>query len=232
MMGQESPQPQTAGRPAEDAVAARLIPMAARHGADVAGLHARCIGQGFLSRLGPMFLKNLYRAVATCPSGFGYVWQDDRGRAVGFIACAESIGRVYKQALLRRGVMIALPLIRFALRPSVIKRIFETLRYPAEVGPDVPAAEVLSIAVGEQFRRQGIAQRLMAAAAAEFAQRGIDRVKVAVHSENEPSNRLYLRCGFELAIRREHHGLPQNIYVARIGRDGAIVAADRPGPAS
>jgi len=211
----------------EGGLVAHVVGLSARHGAAAAELHRQCIDSGFLSSLGLTFLKNLYRAISACPAGFGYAWEDPQGRALGFIACAESTGKVFKQVLIRRGLPVALPLIRFLTRPSVVWRMVQTLRYPAQVSPDVPAAEILSIAIRRQARRRGIATALLGAAMEEFARRGIDRVKVAVGAGNEPANRFYRRCGFELALTRTHHGLPQNIYVARIGADGAIAAANR-----
>ena len=196
----------------EDCHTESIIPLEKRHAAAAADLHIRGISTGFLSSLGRVFLKQIYKALPRCPAGFGYVWED-HGRVLGFIACAESTGRLYKQSLLRRGILMALPLVRFMFRWSVIKRLWQTLRYPAEVGADVPAAELLSIAVNESARGRGVGQALVAAAVEEFRRRGIDRFKVAVWEGNETANAFYKRCGFELALQRKHHGLGMNVYV-------------------
>ena len=187
-------------------------PLSKSHAAAAARLHQEGIDTGFLSSLGKPFLKQLYSAIPSCPTGFGFAWQESNDEVLGFIACAESTGRLYKQALLRRGVLMALPLLRFMLRPSVIKRMIHTLRYPSNVGEELPAAEVLSIAVSAEARGKGIGNALMAAALREFASRGIDRLRVAVGAENKSANRFYLRCGFTLATTHLHHGLPMNIY--------------------
>ena len=201
----------------EDCHTESIIPLEKRHAAAAADLHIRGISTGFLSSLGRVFLKQIYKALPRCPAGFGYVWED-HGRVLGFIACAESTGRLYKQSLLRRGILMALPLVRFMFRWSVIKRLWQTLRYPAEVGADVPAAELLSIAVDESTRGKGVGKRLVATAVDEFRRRGIDRFKVAVWAGNETANAFYERCGFELALQCEHHGLPMNVYVIDTGR--------------
>jgi len=193
-------------------------PLAKTHARAVAELHRTGIRTGFLSSLGSMFLRQLYAAIPSCPAGFGRVWQEPGGEVLGFIACAESTGRLYKQGLWRRGVRMALPLIRFAVRPSVIKRIWQTLRYPSQVGDDLPPAEVLSIVVSEAARGKGVGKALVCSAFDELARRGMDAVKVAVWAENDPGNRFYQSCGFALALTREHHGLPMNIYVAPIKR--------------
>jgi len=188
-------------------------PMEKRHAAAVADLHRIAIDSGFLSSLGPRFLRQLYKAVPSCPAGFGYVWEEPDSRVLGFIACAESTGRVYKQSLLRRGVLMAIPLLRFMVRPSVLRRMIHTLRYPSQVGDDLPAAEVLSVAVSGDSRGRGVGRAVMSAALEEFKRRGITDVKVAVWAENAAGNAYYRNCGFKLAVVREHHGLQMNVYV-------------------
>lgn len=189
-----------------------IQPMAKSHARAAAELHRKGIDTGFLSSLGPGFLTQLYKALPACPAGFGYVWEDSAG-VLGFVCCAESTGRAYKQSLLRRGVQMALPILRFLIRPSVIRRMIHTLRYPSQVGDELPAAEVLSIAVSADARGKGVGKALMEAAFEEFRRRGISQVKVAVWAGNETANRFYERCGYHLAVQREHHGLPMNVYV-------------------
>lgn len=183
------------------------------HAAAAAALHRGGIDTGFLSSLGPTFLTQLYKAIPACPAGFGYAWVEPDGQVLGFIACAQSVGALFKQALLRRGVGMALPLARFLVRPSVLRRMIHTLRYPSQVDETLPLAEVLSISVSDDARGKGVGKALMQAAFEEFARRGISSVKVAVGADNEVANAFYNRCGFTLAMTREHHGMAMNIYV-------------------
>jgi ribosomal protein S18 acetylase RimI-like enzyme len=180
--------------------------------AAVAELHRVGIHTGFLSSLGSAFLKQLYAAIPACPGSFGFVWVDHDREVGGFIACALSTGRFYRQALLRRGVLMAIPLARFIFSPSIIRRMWETLRYPSQAGEDLPRGEVLSIVVAEGARGKGVAGALMVAAMEEFARRGVESAKVVVWSENEVANRFYRKCGFKLVLQRQHHGLDMNIY--------------------
>jgi ribosomal protein S18 acetylase RimI-like enzyme len=193
--------------------APHLVPLDRSHAKQVADLHAEGIATGFLSSLGRGFLTQLYTAIPRCPSGFGFVALDEHENVQGFIACAESTGALYKQALRRRAVQMAFPILRFLVRPSVIKRLFNTLRYPSEVGDQVPPAELLSIVVTPALRGQGAGKALVAAATEEFRKRRIDRYKVAVWDQNERANAFYKSCGFEFALTREHHGLGMNVYV-------------------
>jgi ribosomal protein S18 acetylase RimI-like enzyme len=190
-----------------------VIPLGPKQAAAAAQLHRQGIDTGFLSSLGQSFLRQLYLAVPKCPAGFGYVWVEPGGQVLGFIACAESTGRLYKQALLRRGFQMAWPVGRFLFRPATLKRMIQTLRYPSQVGGELPAAEVLSIAVSSDARGKGVGKALMAAALKEFARRSVRQCKVAVGADNTNANEFYKRCGFKLALTRQHHGRPMNVYV-------------------
>ena len=190
--------------------------LAKRDAREVADLHAQGIRSGFLTKLGRGFLRELYIGICSSPSGFGYVWEDGGGRVLGFISCAEDSGRLFKQVLLRRGMFMAVPLLRFTLSPATIRRMWQTLRYPTQTQEaDLPAAEVLSIVVGDTARGRGTGKDLMAAALTEFVRRGISEVKVAVSLENSVAKGFYERCGFELTLTRTHHGRPMDIYVLR-----------------
>ena len=196
----------------------QITPIAKRHAPAVATLHCENISTGFLSSLGKGFLKQVYSALPSCSAGFGYVCEQPDGRVLGFVACSESTGRVYKQSMIRRGLPMALAILpRFLRHPCIIKRIWETLRYPGSVADDLPRAEVLSIAVDDSARGQGVGKALLQRAFEEFSRRGLRRVKVAVGGDNEGANAFYQRCGFHLAVTRQHHGLPMNIYVADLG---------------
>lgn len=193
-----------------------IEPLTSRHSKLAAKLHRKCIPTGFLSNLGQGFLGQLYKAVAGCPAGFGFVSVRSEGQGLGFVACATSTGKLYKQALLRRGLLMALPLMRYMFRPSFVRRMYHTLRYPSETSVDLPSAEILSIAVSEDARGMGVGKALMQAALEEFASRGIRDVRVAVWAENEVANAFYNRCGYRLALTRKHHGLDMNIYVTTL----------------
>lgn len=63
-------------------------------------------------------------------------------------------------------------------------------------------AEILTLAVRPQARRQGVATRLVEAAAARAAGRGANRLFLEVAETNEAARGLYGRCGFETVGRR------------------------------
>lgn len=208
----------------------RVVHLDARDAAAVARLHRSAITTGFLSALGEGFTVRMYRAILSCPAAFGLGIKDEAGELLGFIACAEDIRKTYRYSILLHGLSMSLSLLRYAFRFGIIRRLWETFRYPSAVGEDLPAAEVLSIAVWPMFRSQGFGQMLLNAAGNELRRRGVQRVKVAVGAANTGANRFYERCGFRLAVTRQHHGEPMNIYTAELA-EAASQADSMPAPA-
>ena len=133
----------------------------------VATLHAERIGEGFLVTLGPRFLTRLYRRIALSPAA-ALVVAEDGQRIVGFVATAASTRRLYGDFLLRDAIPAGL-----AAAPAVLRaprRVWETLRYGSAEGGDLPAAEVLSIAVAADAAGKGIGGALLGAALERFAE--------------------------------------------------------------
>lgn len=204
----------------EGSAKGRIRPMTPPDARPVARLHRDGIVTGFLSSLGETFLRQLYAALPGCPAGFGYVCVNADNAVQGFIACAADTGQVYKQAILRRGVGMGFRLLpHLARHPSVIRRVWETLRYPSEAGADLPPAEILSIAVSKEARGQGIGRRLVRSAIHEFHRRGIKHIKVAAGAAKDAPNAFYPKCGFRLARRGLHHGQGVNVYVRDTGSE-------------
>ena len=192
-----------------------LCDMQPQQVAQVAKLHAEGIARGFISSLGPTFIKQLYRGIVSCPSAFCLVAVDE-DRVVGFLAGAESVGKLYRSLILRRGLLMIGPLLRFAFSPRTIRKIFQTLLYPSHTGKEYPPAEVLSVVVAADARRRGVGDKLMRAGLKELAHRNISAVKVAVAADNEPANHYYIKEGFEKAGIYDSHGVQTNIYVRQL----------------
>lgn len=179
-----------------------------------AHLHIQGISTGFISSLGIDFVTALYEAIAKSKSSFGFVAEEDK-TILGFVAFTTNLSALYRYVILKKGLRFALTLTRKILSFSRIKKAFETLFYPTRIKKmNLPSAELLSIVISPQGREKGLATQLTQKGLDECARRGIDRVKVLVAADNEPANKLYLKCGFELAGQIDNHGILSNIYVA------------------
>ena len=100
----------------------------------------------------------------------------------------------------------------------VFKKVFDNIFYPSKMKKaGLPAAELLSIVVASHAQGRGLAKQLVEKGLQECNLRGIDAVKVLVSAVNEPANKLYKKCGFELHSEIDSHGAKSNIYVVQIG---------------
>jgi ribosomal protein S18 acetylase RimI-like enzyme len=179
----------------------------------VAALHAARIGEGFLVTLGPPFLTRLYRRIALSPHAVLLVAD---GRAdegiVGFVAAATSTRRLYSEFLRRDAVPAGL-----AAAPAILRnprRVWETFRYGSSGDGDLPAAEILSVAVATETAGRGIGGTLVAAVQDEFTRLGALEARVVTAVGNDAALAMYERAGFRRRTRAQvHAGVPQEVLV-------------------
>jgi ribosomal protein S18 acetylase RimI-like enzyme len=179
----------------------------------LAHLHATRITDGFLPSLGPAFLERLYRRIVRSDDSFAYVATgDDDSRVLGFAAATADIGRLYKSFAVHDGLVAGI-----VAAPRLVRswrRVLETLRYPASEGDDLPAAEILAVAVEESAGGRGIGRQVVDASTHRLAGRGKTAVKVVTGSDNDVALRLYAGCGFSVRSRIQvHEGVSSEVLV-------------------
>lgn len=180
----------------------------------IAQLHIQGISTGFISSLGIDFVTALYKATAKDKYSFGFVAEENE-RVLGFVAFTANLNKLYKSVILKKSWRLALLLVGKMFSLKQIKKVFETLFYPSRIKKlELPAAELLSIVVAPESQGKGLGRQLLQKGLAECAKRGIEKVKVLVGADNKPANKLYLKCGFQVAGQIENHGIISNIYVA------------------
>jgi len=182
---------------------------------EIAALHITGISTGFISSLGIDFVRSLYEAIVDGKYGFGFVAEEDE-KVLGFVAFTTNLSKLYKSVILKKGHRLALLLAGKMFSLKRIKKVFETLFYPSRIKKmDLPHAELLSIVVAEEARGKGLATELVKKGLEACRLRGIEKVKVLVGADNEPANKLYQNCGFELVGQIDNHGVISNIYSAQ-----------------
>jgi len=185
------------------------------HAGQVAALHIQCISTGFISSMGIDFVTSLYDAIVKSKSSLGVVAVKN-GKVIGFVAFTTNLNKLYKSIIRRKGLKFALLLAGNVLSLRRIKKIFETLSYPARTKKmNLPSAELLSIAVAPEERRKGLAGQLIEKGLRLYRKTGVDKVKVLIGADNKAGNKLYLKSGFELIGQIVNHGVLSNIYVAK-----------------
>jgi glycosyltransferase involved in cell wall biosynthesis/ribosomal protein S18 acetylase RimI-like enzyme len=183
--------------------------------AAMARLHTGAMPDAFLPTLGHGFLTRLYRALATDPQAVALVAERVDG-VVGFAAGVVSVGGFYRRFARRHGAVAALAAAPRLARPSVLRRLLETVRYPAQAsgtGGPLPDAELLSIAVAPQCRTGGTGRALADGVLRGLAERGAEEIKVVVGAANGGANDFYARVGFRPAGQLVvHQGTPSNVW--------------------
>jgi ribosomal protein S18 acetylase RimI-like enzyme len=187
------------------------------HAGQVAALHIQCISTGFISSMGIDFVTSLYDAIVKSKSSLGVVAVRNE-KVIGFVSFTTNLNKLYKSIIRRKGLKFALLLAGNVLSLRRIKKIFETLSYPARIKKmNLPSAELLSIAVAPEERRKGLAGQLIEKGLRLYRKTGVDKVKVLIGADNKAGNKLYLKSGFELIGQIVNHGVLSNIYVAKTG---------------
>jgi len=181
--------------------------------AAAAGLHVGQISEGFLTFLGPRFLRRLYRRVTRTPSCFLLVVEDE-GTTVGFLAGSTDVAALYRSFLWHDGVAAALTSGGRLLRSW--RRVMETLRHGT--GGSDEGAELLAVAVDPTARGQGAGTLLVEGFLTEVGRRRQRAAHVVVAADNERAVALYRRAGFHMVERFELHSGTESLLMRWSGQ--------------
>jgi ribosomal protein S18 acetylase RimI-like enzyme len=165
-----------------------------------AALHAGQIGEGFLTILGPGFLRRLYRRVVRTPGSFLLVVEDGE-TTVGFLAGSTDVAGLYRSFVLRDGAAAALRCGGRLVRSW--RRVVETLHHGT--GGTVDGTELLAIAVDPAVRGRGAGTLLVDGFLSEIGRRRQTAAHVVVGADNATAVALYRRAGFRTTERFELH---------------------------
>lgn len=182
----------------------------------VALLHKTGITASSLSFLGNSFLEKLYTAIAKSKDSFLIVAIKD-SEIVGFVSGAMS----------KKGILICLIKTNFfslvlVLFPKIfslttIKKMIDVLLYivkDPKKDYNNASPELLSIVVSEQWRRQGIGQKLFEEMADTFAEHGVQKFKMVVGQSLIHARKFYEDIGAEREKEMElHQGEKSFIYL-------------------
>jgi glycosyltransferase involved in cell wall biosynthesis/GNAT superfamily N-acetyltransferase len=170
-------------------------------------LHRRGITSGFLSSLGPRFLRLLYERLIEDPDSTVIVADGSAG-VVGFVACTADTARFYRSFAKRRGLRAAAVVAPRLLRWETARRVYETARYGSDEAGTIPA-EFLSMAMAPAVRAQGVGSALVEEMFQWARSRGLREMKVVVGAGNERALRTFQRLGFSSPRHIEvHRGEP------------------------
>ena len=188
----------------------------------IARIHQQEIVEGFLSKLGSSFLTNLYRHLSGSKSAFLYA--AIRGNEViGFICGSLNTSKVYKEFVLSpAGAIAAVRLAPKLVSLSRVKRVLETLLYPAKQDViELPKAEILNFCVDSRVQRSGVGRELFIRLQEEFARQGVDRIKIVTGANQVSAQRFYERHQAKQVTATEIHAGTQSLIYEYEIKDGA-----------
>jgi ribosomal protein S18 acetylase RimI-like enzyme len=188
-----------------------IVKMEERHLWDVVRLHHENLDKGFLSKLGPRFLTNLYRAMLPSKKSFSFVYEKD-SEVIGFYTACENTDAFFREQLLGRGYRFILPVfIELVKKPSLLVKIYEAIRYPSLFSEKFEKAELLSLAVMKGHRGKGIGSEMLRHLAEEFRRRSVQGFKTGVRPAMK-ANEFYRKQGFVLIEVKKLYGEDFNFY--------------------
>jgi ribosomal protein S18 acetylase RimI-like enzyme len=186
-----------------------------------ASLHAQLIADGFLSSLGPGFLRRLYRRIIRADGSFLLVAEAD-STVIGFVAGSEAVGALYRSFFWRDGVIATLsaPLQLITGLP----RVLETLRH-GRGAATAEGGELLAIAVDPTWRHRHVGRQLVEGFLHELEQRGARAARVVVGSNNAAAIAMYRQAGFTPTRTFEMHRGTQSVLMEAAVPTGAVPSA-------
>lgn len=181
----------------------------------IAQLHITSIKTGFLSTLGVLFLTKLYSAINNEKGSMILVAEAEKS-VIGFIAGTINTKSLYKKILFKNWLQFVIPLLKFLFNLRIYPKIVETIIYGfkkhGQTSHEICEAELLSIAIADSRRGNGIGKRLVEALEKYFKENGINQYKVVTFSEDEQANRFYISCNFSNSCQFVHHDNKMNQY--------------------
>lgn len=199
----------------DPAVMANIRPMQYHDAERVADMHQAAMGNSLWAKLGPTFLRELYRGLIENELFLGFVYQE-QGQILGFIAGSIDASAMFEQVFASRKLpLAAAALPGIARKPAVLRHLVTTARYFGQSdgqGPQVPSESLFCSFVPE-LRGKRVSGHINKVLFDDLLARGQDRVKVTTEVDNKGANRQLQSWGFEETHRFRFYGKDMLTYV-------------------
>jgi ribosomal protein S18 acetylase RimI-like enzyme len=171
-------------------------------------MHKTNLDKSFLGSLGVGFLNILYQTLIIYPGGLLIV-AEENDQLAGFVSGVDHIRKFYKFFICKKIFSTIFTILPKLISLNNLKKILETSNYGGhETRVDLPNAELLSIAVNEEYRGQGISAQLFEQLCKSFSSKGITEFKIVVGVELLPARKFYSKIGcVEVSSVQVHQGL-------------------------
>lgn len=191
-----------------------LVKLEGNDSKSISRIHTRALQGDFLPSLGEKFLEALYSGTLEKPGIYGFGVKA-RGNVVGFVVGAADIKAFFKEAfkssLLQLIYFLALRLIS---KPSLIKRVLETVLYSSK--DKGPKAELVVIAVDPTHQGKGFGKDLVKSLEQAFAKDEIKEYKLTVHADKKAVG-FYEHLGYKRISSFELYDKMWYVYSRKTG---------------
>lgn len=184
---------------------------------EIATIHYDALSyRSIIALYGKDFLAEVYKIIICSGTGF-LVTAKDKDAIAGFVCGIIDNSKLMRK--LARSWYTLIPKMFNALikRPMLIIKTIEMLKYSTSFSKI--HTEMLSIAVKEQYRNNGIGFSLVSELEKEFLQRGIDTYQVTVHSEMVQSNNFYSKNQMQLNDKFFMLNTEWNLWIKKIEKE-------------
>lgn len=182
---------------------------------DVAKLHMSCIKNGFLTSLGVKFLALMYRCINEANFSTLIVKYNDC-KLIGFVTGSLGTVSLYKK-MFNHPLDLVLALFPIMFNINKIKKIFEIFNHMSGAKrKKYPKAELLTICVDSDYRRQGVAIDLYQQLSNYFKSESISKFVIIV-GQSLKANSFYRNQGAEVVDGIEiHKNINSNLYIQKL----------------
>lgn len=184
----------------------------------VVEVHLRGFQGFFLSFLGSVFLKELYKGAVLDHSGICFVAENENcicGFVMGTTSPSGFYRRLIKKRWWRFAIASFLPILK---KPSIIPRLLKALSLPEKVKKNTDRGTLMSIAVLPEVKGAGFGKALMNIFLKEAAGRGLKQIDLLTDQcNNDNVNAFYRSMGFRCERQfKTPEGRAMNEYVIEI----------------
>ncbi len=182
---------------------------------DVANLHIDSLKTGFLPSLGVRFLALLYRCIDEADFATLIVkYRDDQ--LIGFVSATNGTSSLYK-AMIYYPLELFLTLIPVAIDLKKIKKILNIFNHMSGAErAGYPSAELLTMCVHKDFRRQGVAENLYLGLVRYCQSKSISEFVIIV-GQSLDANKFYKNQGAKVSGELQvHNGINSNVFIHKV----------------
>ena len=192
-----------------------------KYAEQLAQLHISALPESFLGSLGEGFLTLVYKQLIS-DTEIITVAEIKDDKVVGFITAGSGLRRIYFK-LIWKPLPTMMALLRSRISLQKLGGIVEVVRYTFSTrAPHKTAArtdissELYLLAVDPQYRRRGIASKLLNELICSFSEAGIREFKVLVSEQLEGAQKFYEGHGLQRRSCFLHHGRHAIEYLKKI----------------